>query len=253
MKHKMTFSRKAKRNITIVAWLVVIVLVILVRLISQVGNAVVMDATVDGSAFVQVERVPTLPEQIHDDPSAHSSIFISLTPTEIERPVDVGAGCFPLTIVSYETRTVAGKDLPGYTVSVTWYGETPHSLEIPAPFFRLSTASARTASRTMNLLGMRYKGHLHTANVGFLSPRWRDVPGWSMPKPEDFHLVTISVAKGDGKVYRWATFVPVPTYQKIVLWTHDIRAYALYRTPEQAKEAVLRLWDGEGGVETVKK
>lgn len=254
-----TLSRKAKWYITIVAYLALIILLLSLRWVSQIGNVVLMDAEVARSPFGRIspahsEKVhphQRVAQQPHRSKPLYWCILLSLTDAEVEQPVDIGEGCLPASLDIYETRAIAGKDLAGYTVSVTSDSIPVRSVAIPVPFFQLSRVSAKTALRKVTLLAMSRRGDLYAANVGLLSPHLRDVRGWSAPTPKDFHLVSLSVPNEKQKRYRWAAFVPAPVYQRIRFCDTEVRAYAFYRTPEQAGRAALRLWDVSGNMEVI--
>lgn len=254
-----TLSRKAKWYIGTVAYLVLAVLLLSLRWVSQVGKVVLMDAEVARSPFgrtisAQSEKVcpsPPVALQPNHSKPIYWCIVLSLTSAEVTQPIDVGEGCLPISLDVYETRAIAGKDLAGYTVSVTSDSIPVRSVAIPVPFFGLSRASAKTALRKVTLLAMSRHGDLYAANVGLLSPHLRDVRDWSAPTPKDFHLVSLSVPNEKQKRYRWAAFAPAPVYQRIRFCNTEVRAYAFYRTPEQAGRAALRLWDVSGNMDVV--
>lgn len=256
---KVAFPRKAKWYITVIMCLMFALLLLSLRWVSQIGNVVLMDAEVARSPFgrfspAHSEKVhPHQPvaQQPHRNKPLYWCILLSLTDAEVEQPVDIGEGCLPASLDIYETRAIAGKDLAGYTVSVTSDSIPVRSVAIPVPFFQLSRVSAKTALRKVTLLAMSRRGDLYAANVGLLSPHLRDVRGWSAPTPKDFHLVSLSVPNEKQKRYRWAAFVPAPVYQRIRFCDAEVRAYAFYRTAEQAGRAALRLWDVSGNMEVV--
>lgn len=137
-----TLSRKAKWCITIVAYLALIILLLSLRWVSQIGNVVLMDAEVDRSPFGRVSPARTekvhphqpVAQQPHRSKPLYWCILLSLTDAEVEQSVDIGEGCLPVSLGMYEIRAIAGKDLAGYTVSVTSDSIPVRSVAIPVPF-----------------------------------------------------------------------------------------------------------------------
>ncbi len=259
MARKPMLSPKAKVYAAFASWFVLAFLLLSWRYVSQVGEVIVMDASV-GSRFRVPGQSPSTCErhaQLTDEPRSSSQplywyVLLPLPSGDLAQPIVPQARALPVLVQAYELRAAAGKNLPGYGLAVIWDANPAAAFWIPIPFFSLSRTFVRTSSGEVPLVLMRRHGDIYGANVGLLSPRLQDIRGWSPPPPDNLYLVTVSVRPSGAKIYRWAVFSPPPIYQSICFRKSSVKAYAFYGTKSEAEKAALRLWDSTGSIETMK-
>lgn len=266
-------SKRARLYLGVVSWLLVAYLLVSLRYASQIGTAVTMDMKATSltdkmlrSTDASVAREPSTRSHSNRrerDSPLYLFVLLSLSDQEVQHPIASEQGMLPGVIHFYEIRTVAGADLPGYAVSVVWKKLSPNSFQLPAPFFRLSTASVNTSSRKISLIASTYRhGDVFAANVGLLSPfgefgirgmfspRSVEFAGWPPSLLRSVHRIDASVPRTQ-KTYRWGVFSPPPVFGYICFGRAGVKSFALYRDKEEAQKAVLRLWDTEGHTEVV--